>query len=51
MQLTAVFSCVRVLAESVGMLPCSLYEQLEQATAGAVRERLNRLLSVNPIIT
>ncbi len=25
MQLTAVFSCVRVLAESVGMLPCSLY--------------------------
>lgn len=25
MRLTAVFSCVRVLAESVGMLPCNLY--------------------------
>lgn len=48
MQLTAVFSCVRVLAESVGMLPCSLYEQLETGNRRAVRERLNRLLSVNP---
>ncbi|MVV97977.1 phage portal protein, partial [Escherichia coli] len=26
MRLTAVYSCVRVLAESVGMLPCSLYK-------------------------
>ncbi len=28
MRLTAVFSCVRVLAESVGMLPCSLFWEL-----------------------
>lgn len=48
MQLTAVFSCVRVLAESVGMLPCSLYEQLERGNRRALRERLNRLLSVKP---
>ncbi|WP_196245198.1 phage portal protein, partial [Xenorhabdus bovienii] len=48
MQLTAVFSCVRVLAESVGMLPCSLYEQLARGSKRATRERLNTLLSVKP---
>ncbi|MEQ2027918.1 phage portal protein [Xenorhabdus szentirmaii] len=48
MQLTAVFSCVRVLAESVGMLPCSLYEQLERGNKRAVKERLHKLLSVKP---
>ncbi|PHM67366.1 phage portal protein [Xenorhabdus sp. KJ12.1] len=48
MQLTAVFSCVRVLAESVGMLPCSLYEQLERGNRRAVKERLHQLLSVKP---
>ncbi|MDE9571376.1 phage portal protein, partial [Xenorhabdus bovienii] len=48
MQLTAVFSCVRVLAESVGMLPCSLYEQLARGNKRATRERLNTLLSVKP---
>ncbi|MCC8385143.1 phage portal protein [Photorhabdus laumondii subsp. laumondii] len=48
MQLTAVFSCVRVLAESVGMLPCSLYQQLERGSARAVKEKLYTLLSVKP---
>ncbi|WFQ81355.1 phage portal protein [Xenorhabdus sp. SF857] len=48
MQLTAVFSCVRVLAESVGMLPCSLYEQLGRGNQRAVEERLHKLLSVKP---
>ncbi|BET98102.1 phage portal protein [Xenorhabdus taiwanensis] len=48
MQLTAVFSCVRVLAESVGMLPCSLYEQLDRGNRRAVNERLHKLLSVKP---
>ena len=48
MQLTAVFSCVRVLAESVGMLPCSLYEQLDRGNRRAIRERLNKLLSTKP---
>ncbi|PHM45884.1 portal protein [Xenorhabdus mauleonii] len=48
MQLTAVFSCVRVLAESVGMLPCALYEQLARGNQRAVKERLHTLLSVKP---
>ncbi|WP_073383257.1 phage portal protein [Edwardsiella piscicida] len=48
MQLTAVFGCVRVLAESVGMLPCSLYEQLDLGSKKAVKERLFKLLSVKP---
>lgn len=48
MQLTAVFGCVRVLAESVGMLPCSLYEQLDRGSKKAVKERLYKLLSVKP---
>ncbi|MEQ1964395.1 phage portal protein [Xenorhabdus khoisanae] len=48
MQLTAVFSCVRVLAESVGMLPCSLYEQRGRGNQRAVEERLHKLLSVKP---
>ncbi|HCC5796767.1 TPA: phage portal protein, partial [Citrobacter freundii] len=26
MRLTAVFGCIRVLAESMGMLPCNLYK-------------------------
>ncbi|WP_426773934.1 phage portal protein [Proteus faecis] len=48
MQLTSVFSCVRVLAESVGMLPCSLYEQLESGNKRATKERLHKLLAVKP---
>ncbi|WP_392439403.1 phage portal protein [Edwardsiella piscicida] len=48
MQLTAVFGCVRVLAESVGMLPCSLYEQLDLGSKKAAKERLFKLLSVKP---
>lgn len=48
MRLTAVFSCVRVLAESVGMLPCNLYHlngSLKQRAAG---ERLHKLISTHP---
>lgn len=48
MQLTSVFGCVRVLAESVGMLPCGLFEQLERGSQRAVKTPLNRLLSVKP---
>lgn len=48
MQLTSVFSCVRVLAESVGMLPCSLYEQLDRGANRATKEKLHQLLSVKP---
>ncbi|TDB57237.1 phage portal protein [Photorhabdus khanii] len=48
MQLTAVFSCVRVLAESVGMLPCSLYQQLERGGTRAIKEKLHILISAKP---
>ncbi|EPK7688231.1 TPA: phage portal protein [Serratia marcescens] len=48
MKLTSVFSCVRVLAESVGMLPCGLFEQLDRGNRRAVKERLHKLLSVKP---
>ncbi|QBY44212.1 phage portal protein [Arsenophonus nasoniae] len=48
MQLTAVFSCVRVLAESVGMLPCALYERTTQCNQRATKERLHQLLSAKP---
>jgi HK97 family phage portal protein len=48
MQLTTVFACVRVLAESVGMLPCKLYKQSELKKEIATSHRLHRLLSVSP---
>lgn len=48
MQMTAVFGCVRVLAESVGMLPCALLERTGKGKALAVNEKLNHLLSVAP---
>lgn len=48
MQLTTVFACVRVLAESVGMLPCKLYEQAEKAKKTAVKHSVYRLLTTAP---
>lgn len=48
MQLTTVFACVRVLAESFGMLPCKLYKQVGDKKEIAVSHRLNRILSVAP---
>lgn len=48
MRLTAVFACVRVLAESVGMLPCSLYELTENTRHVAKNEKVHQLLSVAP---
>ncbi|MBU9866809.1 phage portal protein [Rahnella aceris] len=48
MQMTAVFGCVRVLSESVGMLPCVLMEQTEKGKYPATSERLFKLLSVAP---
>ncbi|HGU7570042.1 TPA: phage portal protein, partial [Escherichia coli] len=41
MRLTAVFSCVRVLAESVGMLPCNLYHLNGSLKQRATGERLH----------
>lgn len=48
MRLTAVFSCVRVLTESVGMLPCFLYQSTEKGQSKAVKEKLYSLLYVAP---
>lgn len=48
MQQLAVFNCVRVLAESVGMLPCRLFQQSGRERLPAVNHRLYRLLSVAP---
>lgn len=48
MRLTAVFSCVRVLAESVGMLPCNLYHLNGSLKQRATGERLHKLLSTHP---
>jgi len=48
MQLTAVFGCVRVLAESIGMLPCNLFKATERGKEKATKERLSKLLSLKP---
>lgn len=48
MRLTAVFACIRVLAESIGMLPCSLYQTTDTGKKKATGERLHKLLSLQP---
>ncbi|WP_174870282.1 phage portal protein [Pectobacterium polaris] len=48
MRLTAVFGCIRVLAESIGMLPCNLYKATGNGKEKAVSERLFKLLSLKP---
>ncbi|HHJ3357156.1 TPA: phage portal protein [Escherichia coli] len=48
MRLTAVFSCVRVQAESVGMLPCNLYHLNGSLKQRATGERLHKLISTHP---
>ena len=48
MRLTAVFGCVRVLAESVGMLPCFLYQSTDSGRVKAPKEKLYSLLYTAP---
>nr|WP_317403353.1 phage portal protein [Plesiomonas shigelloides] len=48
MRLTAVFACVKVLAESVGMLPCSLYRLSGGMKQRATKERLHKLIAIQP---
>lgn len=48
MRLTAVFGCVRVLAESVGMLPCFLYQSTDNGRIKAPKEKLYSLLYIAP---
>lgn len=46
-QLSAVFSCVNVISQSIGMLPISLYEKKEQGRE-KVLDELYYLLAVEP---
>ncbi len=48
MRLSTVFGCVRVLSESVGMLPCRLMEQNGRTRLPAQSHPLYRLLNVAP---
>lgn len=48
MQQLVVFNCVRVLAESVGMLPCRLFRQDGRNRQQATSHRLASLLSIAP---
>ena len=48
MQQTAVFNCVRVLAESVGMLPCRLFKKSGRDLLPATDHRLHELLTIAP---
>lgn len=48
MQLTTVFTCVRVLSESMGMLPCRLYKKDGRNKNPAENHRLHDLLYVAP---
>ena len=42
MRLTAVFGCIRVLADSMGMLPCNLYNVTGNSKQKATSERHHR---------
>lgn len=48
LQQTAVFNCVRVLAESVGMLPCRLFKKVGRDLLPATDHRLHELLTIAP---
>lgn len=48
MQQLVVFNCVRVLAESIGMLPCRLLKQNGKVRAPATGHRLYPLLTMAP---
>lgn len=48
LQLVTVFSCVRVLAESVGMLPCKLYKHVDRGREQVVDHPVAKLLQMAP---
>lgn len=48
MQLSTVFTCVRVLSESMGMLPCRLYKRNGRTKEPAENHKLHDLLYVAP---
>lgn len=48
MHLAVVFSCVRVLSESMGMLPCRLFKQKGSTKEPAINHKLYDLLTLAP---
>lgn len=48
LQQLVVFNCVRVLAESIGMLPCRLMKQTDKVRLPATSHRLYPLLTMAP---
>jgi len=48
MQVSTVFGCVRVLSESVGMLPCKLYEQVDGLRKSSSDHKLYKILTTAP---
>lgn len=48
LQQLVVFNCVRVLSESIGMLPCRLFKQTDKVRLPAASHRLYPLLSMAP---
>lgn len=48
LQQLVVFNCVRVLAESIGMLPCRLFKQTGKVRLPATSHRLYPLLTMAP---
>lgn len=48
MQLTTVFGCIRVLSESLGMLPCRLYEERKGQRSAAIKHPVYKLLAYQP---
>ncbi|MNJ28498.1 Phage portal protein [compost metagenome] len=48
LQQLVVFNCVRVLSESIGMLPCRLFKQTGRVRLPATSHRLYPLLSMAP---
>ena len=48
MQMTAVYACVRVIAETVASLPVHVYEYTDQGSQKAVHHPLYRILHDEP---
>lgn len=48
LQITTVYSCIRVLAESIGMLPCSMMVETNKGKEKAINHPAHRLFNVSP---
>tara|TARA_B100001063_G_scaffold247320_1_gene292614 strand:+ start:8011 stop:9225 length:1215 start_codon:yes stop_codon:yes gene_type:complete len=48
LQITTVYQCIKVLAESIGMLPLSIFMESENLKSKDLKHPLHRLLKVGP---